>query len=77
MGETRFSVEAKRENPPGHADGRLGGFESSRVRRAVFFEKFLRGCCPIESVRIGFMPVRLDFDKLFLALEKLVDWIKR
>jgi len=28
-------------------------------------------------VRVGIDPARLDLSKLFLALKKLVDWIKR
>jgi hypothetical protein len=28
-------------------------------------------------VRIGFMPTRLNFGKLFLALKKLIDRVKR
>ncbi len=70
-------MEAEGENPTGHADRRLGGFERGCVRRPIFLEKFLGSRRPIELVRISFVPARLDFGKLLLALKKLVDWFKR
>ena len=52
---------------------------SSVVASAVpyFSNSSFRRRRPIEFVRIGFVPARLDLGKLFLALKKLVDWIKR
>ena len=70
-------MEPKGKNAPGHADRRLGGFERNCVSRSVLLEQFLRRCCPIEFVRIGFVPARFNFGELFLALEKLVDRVKR
>jgi hypothetical protein len=77
VSEARFSMKAEGKDPSGHADFRFGGLERGCVSRPVFLEQFLRGCRAIEFVRIGFMPARLDLGKLFLALKKLVDWIKR
>jgi len=77
VGETRFAMEAKSENTAGNANHRLGGFQSGSVSCPVLLEKLRRRCRPIEFVRIGLMPARLDFGQLFLALNKLVDWIKR
>jgi hypothetical protein len=76
VGKSRFSMQAKSENAAGYADGRLGGFERGGVSIPVLLEKLSRGCRPIEFVRIRFMPARLDVGELFLALKKLVDWIK-
>ena len=70
-------MEAEGENASGHADRRLCGFESGGVSRPVLLEKLLGCCRPIEFVRIGFVPARLNFGKLFLALKKLVDRVKR
>jgi hypothetical protein len=77
VGETRFSMETQSENAAGHANRWLGGFELGCVGIPVLLEKLRRGCRPIEFVRIRFVPPRLDLGKLFLALKKLVDWIKR
>lgn len=77
VSKARFSMKAKSKNAPGHADFRPGSLERGCVSRPVFFEQFLGRCRAIEFVRIGFMPARLDLGKLFLALKKLVDWIKR
>jgi hypothetical protein len=75
--EARFPVEAKSENAPGHTHHRLGGIERGCVSGPVFLEQFLRRRCPIEFMRIGFVPARLDLGKLFLTLKKLIDWIER
>jgi len=77
VGEARFSVEAESENAAGYADGRLGRFERGCVGIPVLLEQLRRRCRPIEFVRIRFVPARLDLGKLFLALKKLVDWVKR
>jgi hypothetical protein len=75
--EARLAVEAQGENAAGHADRWLRGFERRGVRRPVFLEQLLGCCGPIEFVRKGFVPERLNLGKLFLALKKLIDWIKR
>ena len=77
VGEARFSVQAERENPAGDADHRLGGFERGSVGIAVLLKKFRRRCRPIEFVRIGIVPARLNLGKLFLALKELIDWFER
>jgi len=77
VGESRLSMQAEREDPAGHADRRLGRFERGSIGIAVLLEQLRRRCRPIESVRIGVVPARLDLGKFFLALKKLVDWIKR
>jgi hypothetical protein len=70
-------MEAEGQNAPGHADRRLSGFERGCVRRPILLEEFHGRCRAIEFMRIGFVPARLNFGKLFLALQKLVDWVKR
>ncbi len=77
MGEARFSVQAKRKNPAGDADHRLGGFERGGVGIAVLLKQFRRRCRPVKFVRIGIVPARLNLGKFFLALKKLIDWIER
>ena len=62
---------------PATRTDRLGGFERGSVGIAVLLEQFRRRCRPIELVRIGIVSARLDLGKFFLALKKLVDWIKR
>ena len=77
VGETRFSMQAERENPAGNADHRLGGVERGSVGIAILLKQLRRRCRPIEFVRIGIVSARLDLGKFFLALKKLIDWIER
>jgi hypothetical protein len=77
VGETRLSMQAKREDPAGDADRRLGGFKRGSIGIAVPLKQLRWRCRPIEFVRIGVVPARLDLGKFFLALKKLVDWIER
>jgi hypothetical protein len=75
--ETRFSMQAERENPAGDADHRLGGVERGSVGIAVLLKKLRRRCRPIEFVRIGIMSARLNLSKFFLALKELIGWFER
>jgi hypothetical protein len=77
VSEARFSMEAESKNAAGYADSRLGCIEGRCIGIPVLLKKFIRGCCPIEFVGICFMPTLLDLGELFLALKKLVGWIKR
>ena len=61
----------------GYADRWLGGFQCGGVGASILLEELRRCSGPIKPVRIRLMPARLDFCELFLALKKLVDWIKR
>jgi hypothetical protein len=75
--ETRFSMQAERENPAGDADCRLGGFERGSVGIAVLLKQLRRRYRPIEFVRIGIVSARLNLGKFFLALKELIDWLER
>jgi hypothetical protein len=77
VGETRFSMKAEGEDPASHADHWLGGFKRGSIGIAVPLKQLRWRCRPIEFVRIGVVPARLDLGKFFLALKKLVDWIER
>ena len=77
VSEARFPMQAKGENAPGHTHHRLGDIQRGCVSGPVFLEQFLRRCRPIEFMRIGLVPARLDLGKLFLALQKLIGWLKR
>ena len=77
VGEARFSMEAEGEDTSGYSDDRPRSFERGCLSCTVFFKYFLRRRRPIEFVGIGFMPARFNLGKLFLALQKLIDWIKR
>jgi hypothetical protein len=77
VGEARFSMQAEGENPSGDADHRLGSVESGSVGIAVLLKKFRRRCRPIEFMRIGIVPARLNLSKFFLALKELIDWFER
>jgi hypothetical protein len=70
-------MNTERHNPAGDSDSGLGGLERGRVGAAIALKQFRRSCRCIESVGVGIVPVRLDLTKLFLALQKLVNWIKR
>jgi len=69
-------VQAHGENAARYTDRWLGGFQRGCVGRAILLKKFLRCCGPIVSMRIRFVPARLNFGKLLLALLKLVDRVK-
>ena len=59
---------------------RTGGLAVSSVAAsadAVLLDQLRRRRRPVKFVRIGLVPARFDLGKLFLALEKLVDWLKR
>ena len=77
MSESSLSVNTKRQNPAGDSDSGLGGLERAGVGAAVALKQFRRSRRRIESVRVGIVPARLDLTKLFLALQKLVNWIER
>jgi hypothetical protein len=77
VGEACFSVKANRENPACHANRRFGCLEGRRVRIAVLLEQLGWGRRRVKSVRIRLVPARFDLGKLFLSLEKLIDWVKR
>jgi hypothetical protein len=77
VGESRFSMDAEGEDAARDANYRFGGLERGCIGIPVFLEQFRRRCRPIEFMRVRFMPARLDFGKLFLALQKLINWIKR
>jgi len=77
MSEPCLSVNSKRQNPTGDSDSGLGGFERRCVGAAIALKQFGGSCRRIEFVRVGIVPARLDLTKLFLALDKLVNWIKR
>jgi len=71
-----FSMEAQGQNAAGDAHGGLRGFERRGVGIGVLLDQLRRGCGPIESVWIGFVAARLNLGELFLALKKLVNWLK-
>ncbi len=75
--ETRFSVQAKRQDASRHSDRRFGGFERRCVSRGILFNKFRRRRCPIEPVRVRVMAASFDVGKLLPPLEILVVWLKR
>jgi hypothetical protein len=75
--ESRLAVQTKGQNAPGDAYGWLRRLQSGSVRRTVFLKKLFRRRRPIKFVWVGLVPARLDLGKLFLALLKLVDWLKR
>jgi hypothetical protein len=77
MSESCLSMNTKRQNPAGDSDSGLGGFERGCVGAVVALEQFRGSGGRIEFVRVGIVPARLDLTKLFLALKKLVNWIKR
>jgi|HubBroStandDraft_2_1064218.scaffolds.fasta_scaffold944005_2 hypothetical protein len=61
-------MQAQREYPAGHSNGRLGSLQSGGVRATVFLVDSGEGRRPIEFVRIRFVPARFDLGELFLAL---------
>jgi hypothetical protein len=75
--EAGLAVQAKCEDTPSHAHGRLGGFERCRIDRCIFFNKFGCGCRPIEPVGVRLMAAGFNFGKLLLALEILILRLKR
>jgi hypothetical protein len=77
MSESSLSMNTKRQNPARDSDSGLGGFERGRVGTAIALKQFRRSRRRIEFVRVGIVPARLDLTKLFLALQKLVNWIER
>jgi hypothetical protein len=77
MGESGLAMNAQVDDAAGDPDGRLRRLQCDSVGAAVFLKQLQRVCRPVKFVGIRFMPARLDLGKLFLALEKLVDWILR
>ena len=77
MRKAGLAVQAERQDAPGHAHGRFGGFECRGVGRGIFFNQFRRRCRPIELVGIRLVPASFNVGKLLLALEILVLRLKR
>jgi hypothetical protein len=70
-------VHTKVYDAPGYAYGRLGRLKRDRIRVPILLEQLRRGRRPIEFVWIGFVSALFDLGELFLALKKLIDWLKR
>ena len=70
-------MNAKVDDATGYAYGRFSGLQRSCIGTSILFKQFWRVRGPIELVGIGFVAARLDFSKFFLALDKLIDWVKR
>ena len=75
--ETRFAVQAKRYDAPGHPHRGFGGLERCSIRRPILFNEFRRGCRPVEPMRVRVMAASFDLGKLLLALEILIVRLKK
>jgi hypothetical protein len=73
VSEGSFSVGSQRDDAARDADFNLFRLEFVGSALAEFPGHLARGMRPVESVRIGSVSQRFDFDELFAALLKLVE----
>jgi hypothetical protein len=70
-------VHSEVDDSAGHADRGLGRLQRGGLGRSILLKNLRRRRRRVKFMRIGRIAAGFDLRQLFLALQKLIDWLKR